>query len=157
MSQTFYAKTRFGLESTYGILTTFVIPLHYRGSESWKETQGGFCDPGDLPLVDPVTLHLVPSKSVHKQGSYGGKREIWCPIPDKVQDKRDTVYTLNWLLEVDLNASTKLDQVKIGWVLAKLRRIRQLDPSVAELAAGRRRKRKFGLAAEQNAASRKAS
>ena len=33
----------------------------------------------------------------------------------------------------------------------------QLDPSAAELAAGRRRKRKFGLAAEWNAASRKAS
>jgi len=30
----------------------------------------------------------------------------------------------------------------------------QLDPSAAELAAGRHRKRKFGLAAEQNAASR---
>ena len=86
-------------------------------------TGDGFCDPGALPLVDPVTLHLVPSKSVHKQGSYGGKSEIRCPIPDKMQDKRDTVYTLNWLLEVDWNASNKLDQVNIGRVLAKLRRI----------------------------------
>ena len=31
----------------------------------------------------------------------------------------------------------------------------ELDPSAAELAAGSRRKRKFGLAAEKNAASRK--
>ena len=37
-------------------------------------TGEGFCDPGDLPPVDPVTLHLVPSKSVHKQGSYDGKK-----------------------------------------------------------------------------------
>ena len=55
-----------------------------------EDTGDNFLDPGDLPLVDPVTLHLFPSKSVVKLNSYGAKSEIRCQIFDKVQDKRDT-------------------------------------------------------------------
>ena len=71
-------------------------------------------DPGHLPLVSPVTLHLTPSKSVGKQKSYGGKSEIRCQIPDKVQDERDTAYTFGRLVEVDFYAFNKLDRVKMG-------------------------------------------
>ena len=87
------------------------------------DTGEDFLDSGDMPLVDPVTLRLTPSKPVGKLNSYGGKSEIRCQIPDKVQDKRDTVYTFGRLVEVDLCASNKLDRVKIGRVLAKLGRI----------------------------------
>ena len=81
------------LENTHG-LTHYV---RYSSTLSVIRNRGifiimGFHDPGKLPLVDPVILHLTRSKSDGKQISCGQKSEIRRQKPDKVSTKRDMAH-----------------------------------------------------------------